>query len=91
MTGAPAPAADGRTAQGGGIRFDGVSVTYGKNTVLDRLDLTVEPGEVMALLGPSGSGKTTTLRAVAGDVGAAQRGAAGVPAHGQERAKNGWP
>ncbi|WP_432152071.1 ABC transporter ATP-binding protein [Streptomyces sp. bgisy029] len=51
-----------------GIRFDGVSVAYGENTVLDRLDLTVEPGEVMALLGPSGSGKTTALRAVAGFV-----------------------
>ncbi|MFK0213030.1 ABC transporter ATP-binding protein [Streptomyces sp. NPDC090298] len=51
-----------------GIRFDGVTVTYGSNTVLDSLDLTVEPGEVMALLGPSGSGKTTALRAVAGFV-----------------------
>ncbi|WP_432102329.1 ABC transporter ATP-binding protein [Streptomyces sp. bgisy091] len=51
-----------------GIRFDQVTVTYGRNTVLDRLDLTVEPGEVMALLGPSGSGKTTALRAVAGFV-----------------------
>ncbi|MFE5945646.1 ABC transporter ATP-binding protein [Streptomyces sp. NPDC056480] len=51
-----------------GIRFDAVSVAYGGTTVLDRLDLTVEPGEVMALLGPSGSGKTTALRAVAGFV-----------------------
>ncbi|MFD9337695.1 ABC transporter ATP-binding protein [Streptomyces sp. NPDC060028] len=51
-----------------GIGFDSVSVAYGGNTVLDRLDLTVEPGEVMALLGPSGSGKTTALRAVAGFV-----------------------
>ncbi|WP_406402150.1 ABC transporter ATP-binding protein [Streptomyces sp. NBC_00879] len=51
-----------------GIRFEDVSVAYGKNLVLDSLDLTVEPGEVMALLGPSGSGKTTALRAVAGFV-----------------------
>ncbi|MFE0643108.1 ABC transporter ATP-binding protein [Streptomyces sp. NPDC058877] len=51
-----------------GIRFDGVTVAYGNTTVLDSLDLTVEPGEVMALLGPSGSGKTTALRAVAGFV-----------------------
>ncbi|MEU7390330.1 ABC transporter ATP-binding protein [Streptomyces tanashiensis] len=51
-----------------GIRFDGVTVTYGSDTVLESLDLTVEPGEVMALLGPSGSGKTTALRAVAGFV-----------------------
>ncbi|MFF2994881.1 ABC transporter ATP-binding protein [Streptomyces sp. NPDC057950] len=51
-----------------GIRFDRVSVAYDGTTVLDALDLTVEPGEVMALLGPSGSGKTTALRAVAGFV-----------------------
>ncbi|MDX3383323.1 ABC transporter ATP-binding protein [Streptomyces niveiscabiei] len=50
------------------IRFDSVSVAYDGNTVLDALDLTVAPGEVMALLGPSGSGKTTALRAVAGFV-----------------------
>ncbi|MGW4305500.1 ABC transporter ATP-binding protein [Streptomyces californicus] len=71
-TPAPAP---GRSAPAtlatpapSGIRFDGVTVSYGGNVVLDRLDLTVEPGEVMALLGPSGSGKTTALRAVAGFV-----------------------
>ncbi|MEU5422738.1 ABC transporter ATP-binding protein [Streptomyces sp. NPDC001407] len=56
------------TTTSGGIRFDEVSVTYGDTVVLDALDLTVEPGEVMALLGPSGSGKTTALRAVAGFV-----------------------
>ncbi|MFJ4983115.1 ABC transporter ATP-binding protein [Streptomyces sp. NPDC088732] len=51
-----------------GIRFEDVTVAYGRTTVLDSFDLTVEPGEVMALLGPSGSGKTTALRAVAGFV-----------------------
>ncbi|MFD5875006.1 ABC transporter ATP-binding protein [Streptomyces sp. NPDC060322] len=55
-------------ATASGIRFDQVTVAYDRHVVLDRLDLTVEPGEVMALLGPSGSGKTTALRAVAGFV-----------------------
>ena len=71
-----------------GIRFDRVSVAYDGNTVLDSLDLTVEPGEVMALLGPSGSGKTTALRAVAGFVRPASgrvfiggRDVTGLPPH----------
>ncbi|MGW2229096.1 ABC transporter ATP-binding protein [Streptomyces formicae] len=73
---------------GSGIRFDRVSVAYDGNTVLDSLDLTVEPGEVMALLGPSGSGKTTALRAVAGFVRPASgrvfigdRDVTGLPPH----------
>ncbi|MBS0321116.1 MAG: ABC transporter ATP-binding protein [Proteobacteria bacterium] len=61
---AVAPAAD----RGSGIAFDGVSVAYGGVTVLEALTLTVNPGEIVALIGPSGSGKTTALRAVAGFV-----------------------
>ncbi len=34
--------------------------------MVDRIDLTVAPGEFFALLGPSGCGKTTTLRMIAG-------------------------
>jgi polar amino acid transport system permease protein len=37
---------------------------YQGNTVLNRLDLTVRIGEVIALLGPSGSGKSTLLRCI---------------------------
>ena len=68
--GAAAAASAGFLAEtaGSGIRFRDVSVTYGQSTVLDRLTLDVEPGEILALIGPSGSGKTTALRAVAGFV-----------------------
>lgn len=33
---------------------------------VDRLEMTVEPGEIVGLLGPNGAGKTTTLQAVLG-------------------------
>lgn len=43
-----------------------LSVRFGSVTALDRVNLTVGRGEIVAVLGPSGSGKTTLLRAIAG-------------------------
>lgn len=48
------------------IELVGVSKTFGDNTVVDDLDLTIGEGEFFSMLGPSGCGKTTTLRMVAG-------------------------
>ena len=45
-----------------------VSKTYGALTVVDRLSLSLQPGEFVSLLGSSGCGKTTTLRMIAGFV-----------------------
>jgi sulfate/thiosulfate transport system ATP-binding protein len=39
---------------------------FGDFTALDRVNLDIASGELMALLGPSGSGKTTLLRIIAG-------------------------
>lgn len=39
----------------------GLTKTYGSNTALDQLNLTIGPGEVYCLLGANGAGKTTTI------------------------------
>lgn len=44
------------------MKVRGLVKSFGSNVILDGLDLTIEKGDVVAVLGPSGSGKTTLLR-----------------------------
>ena len=48
------------------LRLDGVVKAFGDVVAVDGLDLTVEPGEIVAFLGPNGAGKTSTLDMVLG-------------------------
>jgi len=60
----------GRIALGrarGELRFENVRFTYPgrREPALEGIDLTVHPGETVALVGPSGAGKTTLINLVA--------------------------
>lgn len=45
----------------GQVQFEHVSFAYDKPTILQDINLTAKPGEVVALVGPTGAGKTTTM------------------------------
>ncbi|RTH03215.1 ABC transporter ATP-binding protein [Thermus scotoductus] len=48
------------------LKLEGLSKRYGRKPILERINLSVRPGEVYALAGPNGSGKTTLIRLVTG-------------------------
>jgi subfamily B ATP-binding cassette protein MsbA len=58
----PSARAIGRA--GGALRFERVTVVYGKTDALRELDLSVRAGERVGIVGPSGAGKTTLLHLV---------------------------
>jgi iron complex transport system ATP-binding protein len=48
------------------VKAEEITYRRGQSTLLDRVSLLAEPGEVLGIVGPNGSGKTTLLRILAG-------------------------
>ena len=48
------------------LRMRGVSKSFGATQALEGVDLTVEPGEIHALIGENGAGKSTLMRVLSG-------------------------
>jgi multiple sugar transport system ATP-binding protein len=48
------------------VQLASIAKTFGNTTVIDGVDLAVDPGELVVFVGPSGCGKSTLLRLIAG-------------------------
>src|SRR3546814_1329066 len=57
---------DGNTLSGPKIALQGVVKRFGRKTVLDGIDLSVDPGESLVVIGGSGSGKSVMLKCILG-------------------------
>ena len=53
------------------LEVEQLVVRYGGSTAVDGIDLSVDAGELVALVGPNGAGKTSTVNAISGIVRAA--------------------
>jgi ABC-2 type transport system ATP-binding protein len=72
------------------LRAQGITKRYGRSTVLEDADFTVQEGEVLGLIGPNGAGKTTLFDCLAGllptDGGRVEFGGRPLPAAHRKQA-----
>ncbi|CDX56468.1 leucine/isoleucine/valine transporter subunit; ATP-binding component of ABC superfamily [Mesorhizobium plurifarium] len=54
------------TTSGPLLRIAGLSSGYGRVGVLEKIDIEVDPNEIVVVLGPNGAGKTTLLNSISG-------------------------
>ncbi|GHH66075.1 ABC transporter ATP-binding protein [Streptosporangium violaceochromogenes] len=93
----PEPSPPGSRANAAGLRLSAVSCRHGRLLAVDRVDLTLGPGEHLAITGTNGSGKSTLLRAilglhreVSGEIEVAGRQARGGAGWARRRAEVAW-
>ena len=65
MTAAASYAGEAAAAE---LTVSGLGARFGPLTALEGVDLTVRPGELVALAGENGAGKSTLVRCIAGDI-----------------------
>lgn len=89
MSGSASPPVE---SAGMAIRAEGLVKEYGRRRVVDGVNLSVAPGEIVGLLGPNGAGKTTTFYMIVGlvpvgggKVSLGTRDLTGLPMHRRAR------
>lgn len=48
------------------LRLDQATVNFSGTAAVDRVDLVIQPGDIITLIGPNGAGKTTLIKAILG-------------------------
>lgn len=61
-----APSSAAAVAPATAVQLRGVTVGYDRRPAIEDVDLSIEPGSLVAIFGPNGGGKTTLLKLIAG-------------------------
>jgi ABC-type nitrate/sulfonate/bicarbonate transport system ATPase subunit len=78
--GSAATADPSRIASNAAVEITDLAHSFGELDVIERLDIRLQPGEVLGIVGPSGCGKSTLLEVVSG---LREQSAGGVAVHGE--------